>query len=165
MNTATNKELTIRNTTSADGAKIWEFVQTYGKLDLNSAYCYMIISRHLSSTCYVAEQNEQLAGFITSYYLPDNPRKIFIWQVGVNPDLRGQGIATRLLQTIAEHHPSIREIQTTIEPTNKASIQLFKSFAERNSFKVSSEKFLNSEDFPIKAPHADEDLFTLTKDQ
>lgn len=159
----TLNKVEIRNAVGGDGVKIWEHIKKHGGLDLNSAYCYMVICHHHGNSCYVAVNGNRLAGFVTAYYLPDLKDTLFVWQVGVDPDFRGQGVASQLLDSIIRNHPNIHEINTTIEPANKASQNLFKSFAKRHGFSIASKKFIRAEDFPGNATHADEDLFILRK--
>ena len=159
----TLNKVEIRNAVGGDGVKIWEHIKKHGGLDLNSAYCYMVICHHHGNSCYVAVNGNRLAGFVTAYSLPDLKDTLFVWQVGVDPDFRGQGVASQLLDSIIRNHPNIHEINTTIEPANKASQNLFKSFAKRHGFSIASKKFIRAEDFPGNATHADEDLFILRK--
>ncbi|MCM8540934.1 MAG: diaminobutyrate acetyltransferase [Lentisphaeraceae bacterium] len=158
-----NKEISIRNAVGGDGVRIWDLIKTHGGLDLNSVYCYMMICHHYGNSCYIAESDNKLAGFVTSYYLPEHLETLFVWQIGVNPEMRGCGVASQLLDSIVKKHPNVNEINTTIEPGNTASITLFSSFAKRNDFSLDSKKFIRKEDFPVSAPHADEDLFILKR--
>ena len=159
----TLEKIEIRNAVGGDGVRIWELIKEHGGLDLNSAYCYMVICHHHGKNCYVAVKDNRLAGFVTAYYLPDLKDTLFVWQIGVDPDFRGQGIASKLLDSIVRNHSNIHEINTTIEPVNQASKNLFMSFAKRHGFSVTSKKFIRAEDFPGISKHADEDLYILRK--
>ena len=161
----TENEISIRNAVGGDGVRIWELINTHGGLDLNSVYSYMMLCHHYGNSCYIAELDNQLAGFVTSYYLPEHLETLFVWQIGVNPEMRGHGIASRLLDTILKKHPNVNEINTTIEPGNKASEELFASFSRRNNFSITSKKFIREKDFPVNAPHPDEDLYILKKEK
>ena len=158
------QKISIRNAIGGDGVRIWDLINTYGGLDLNSVYCYMMICHHYGNSCYIAEADNRLAGFVTSYYLPEHRETLFVWQIGVNPEMRGCGVASKLLDTIVRNHPNVSEINTTIEPGNKASRNLFSSFSRRHGFSLESKKFIRKEDFPANIPHADEDLFILKKE-
>ena len=67
-----------------DGGRIHRLIERAGTLDLNSAYLYFLLADHFRSTCAIAEDGENLVGFVTAYRLPDNPDSLFVWQIGVD---------------------------------------------------------------------------------
>ena len=102
-----------------------------GVLDANSAYLYLLLCRDFSETCLVACRGELIVGFVSGYRLPRDPAVLFIWQVGVAPNAKRQGIASRLLRELAERcgENSISAIEATVSPSNVASRRLFESLA------------------------------------
>lgn len=119
----------IRQPTLGDGVDIWNLVRETGVLDVNSAYCYLLQCRDYADTCAVAVDQTGLAGFVTGYRLPANPGVWFVWQIGVNPRVRGRGLAKKLLLAVLGRHDDLVQIEATISPTNKVSRALFSSLA------------------------------------
>lgn len=116
-------------------------------LDTNSCYLYLLLCHHFSHTCVVAQQGNRVVGFVSAYLPPGEAIStgssttppqgeaggLFIWQVAVHPDVRGQGLATRMLLSLLERDVcrSVRFLETTISPSNQASQRLFEAFAQR----------------------------------
>ena len=120
----------IRKPRVSDGRRIWRLVRDSQILDLNSAYCYLLQCRDYAETAAVAEDAEGLTGFVTGYRPPDRPDVWFVWQIGVAPRARGQGLAKRLLRDVLARHDDLRQIEATIERGNQASRGLFASIAD-----------------------------------
>lgn len=118
-------------------------------LDLNSEYLYFLIGAHFSETSAVAEQDGAIIGFISAYILPDRRDWLFIWQVAVCQKERGKGLAQSMLEDILSRSVcrEIKYIETTVNPSNEASRQLFKRFALRRNTPCQEDIFLTSEDF------------------
>src|SRR5690606_39939797 len=89
--------------TERDGSAIWEVVRRSGKLDLNSAYCYLMLGKYFEHTCAVAELNEKIVGFVIGFRPPQKPDTWFVWQIGVDHEARGRGIARKLLDHVMKH--------------------------------------------------------------
>jgi L-2,4-diaminobutyric acid acetyltransferase len=92
---------------------------------------------HFSSTCVVAEKKSQpeseVVAFMTAYIPPEKPDTLFVWQVAVDASLRGQGIAKRLLADVLNRPAmqSIRFVEATVNPSNDASRNIFRSLAKQ----------------------------------
>lgn len=99
--------------------------------------------------------------FVTGYLRPDTPATLLIWQVAVDADARGQGIAGYLLDHLtarvaAEH--VLDALETTISPGNTASERLFASYAERHGAHLAREVLFGEEHFPGGAGHHDAEV-------
>jgi L-2,4-diaminobutyric acid acetyltransferase len=116
-----------------DGPEVWRLVNEVGTLDPNSSYTYVLLCRDFSETCLLAERDGQLQGFVTGYRPPAHPDTIFVWQVGVAPQARGQGLASRLLDGLIRSPGcrKVRFLETTVTPSNEASRAMFQSLARR----------------------------------
>lgn len=144
-----------------DGGRIHQLIQRAGTLDLNSAYLYFLLADHFRSTCAIAENGDDLVGFVTAYRLPDNPDSLFVWQIGVDASARGQGVASRLLNALQERDwfTEIKRIELTIAPDNPASQALFTRWAEKLGRSIRSEPYLSSD--LLGDGHQPEDLYVI----
>ncbi|HET7674271.1 MAG TPA: diaminobutyrate acetyltransferase [Gammaproteobacteria bacterium] len=152
-------EIRIRQATAADGAAMWRLAGASGVLELNSAYCYLLIAKHFGDTCMVAEGAKGVAGFVMAYRPPPTPAAVFVWQIGVAKAARGQGIAGRLLDAVAESTRA-EYLEASVATGNRASQALFRSFARRHGAPLdAAADFLNADDFP--GEHETEKLFRI----
>lgn len=119
-----------------DGPAIHRLVKDSPPLDVNSAYCYLLLATHFADTCVIAEDrdNGKPAGFVSAYFRPDAPRTLFVWQIAVHPDYRGRGIArgltTALVTAAYRHTPPPEYLELSVNPSNNASRNLFTRLAE-----------------------------------
>jgi len=155
-------EVTFRTPSVEDGTEIWKMVDEAAALDANSAYTYVMICRNFAATSVVAEVDGDVAGMITAYPLPDDPTRLFVWQVNVREDYQGKGIAGRMLSEILsrEECAGVRYVETTIEPGNAASEALFSRFAEDLDTHITRQEVFRDELFP-DAEHKIEQLFVI----
>ncbi len=125
----------LRSPLPADGAKVFKLVAASPPLDPNSIYCNLLQCSHFSSTSVAAVNNsEELIGFISGYRIPERPETLFIWQVAVASQGRGQGLATRMLNDILQRQRGeVTALETTITESNQASWSLFKGMAKKLS--------------------------------
>ncbi len=154
----------IRAPSHDEGAVIWEMVREAGILDLNSPYAYLMQCRNFRSTCAIAEVYGRPAGFVLAHRLPDSPDVLFVWQIGVLPDYRGQGIAKRLLDDLLERaaNVGVRTIETTVTLSNRQSAALFAAFAKSRGAKLVKRPGFGAESFPEDTGHEAEDLFVIS---
>lgn len=119
----------------ADGAALHALVQASPPLDCNSVYAYLLLAQHHGATCVVAEGGDGLLGAVTAYIPPDQPDTLFVWQVAVAREARGQGLGARMLDYLRQHlmpARGLRWLETTITPGNAPSHRLFTSFGLRH---------------------------------
>lgn len=136
-----------------------------GVLDVNSVYAYLLVGEHFSQTSVIAEVGDRLAGFISAYCPPDKPETVFVWQVGVAEAGRGKGVATRMLYEILQR-PACRHVRfldTTVGPSNDASMALFRSLAKKLGTRCEEDELFASELFGDDdgQPHEPEILFRI----
>ena len=125
-------EPTIRQPVDTDGAKVHKLIARCPSLDDNSVYCNLLQCTHFGATSAVAELDGEIVGVLAAYFLPEHPNTLFVWQVGVDERMRGQGVATKLLLDVLAriHCHKVRYLQTTITGDNQASWALFESLAK-----------------------------------
>ena len=151
----------FRTPTAADGARMWEIARDSGVLDLNSSYAYVLWGAEFSDSSIVVEVDGRVVGFVTGFLRPSEPESIFVWQVGVDADQRGKGLAARLLHhlmdRLAEH--GVVRLRTTISPDNEASKRTFGAVARDRGMTLSREDYLSAE--LLGEGHEPEDLYTI----
>ncbi|MBF0256868.1 MAG: diaminobutyrate acetyltransferase [Gammaproteobacteria bacterium] len=153
----------LRHPRLADGARLWRGVKECGGLDLNSSYLYLLLSDQFAQTCLLAEQGDELLGFVTAYLRPDHPDVLFVWQVGVLPQARGQGLARRLLLELLQR-PACAElgwIEATVSADNQASRRLFSGLAQELDAKLMEQDYMTQNHFPAEGGHAAEPLLRI----
>lgn len=126
----------IKRPVATDGVRINGLVAACKPLDTNSVYCNLLQCTHFAETCALAEHPESgnLLGFVSAYLLPDKPNTLFVWQIAVSVQARGQGLGKRLLKEILSR-PACRGVtclETTITESNQASHALFLSLAKEH---------------------------------
>ena len=131
-------------------------------LDANAVYTYLLLATHFSETCAVAERGGALLGFVSGYRKPLDPSVLFVWQVAVRPDARGQGVARRLITHILRRRvcADVCFLEATVTPTNDASWALFQRVAHDLGAHVQRGPGFDTRTFGDE-PHASEDLVRI----
>lgn len=140
----------IRQPTREDGAAVWDLVGRTGSLEQNSAYAYLLLCTHFRDTCVVVEHEGELSGCVLAYRPPTHPDCVFVWQVGVAPTARGQGLAGDMLDAVMQL-PACRNarfLTASVAPGNQASRALFAAFARRYGVPLEEQDFLSADCFP-----------------
>lgn len=151
----------FREPAVADGIRLWEIARDSQVLDVNSSYSYVLWCHDFAETSIVARRDGRAVGFVTGYRKPSRPDVLMIWQVAVDADQRGRGIAASMLTTLFERCRArgVTSMQTTISPDNLGSQRLFASVADRLELGFDSESLFAATDFPDA--HQPEDLYIL----
>lgn len=121
----------IRPPISTDGQAVNQLVSSITELDSNSTYCNLLQCSHFAATSAIACEQSRVLGFVSGYRLPERPEVLFIWQVAVSSQARGQKLASRMLQHLLmrPQNRDVQFIETTITAENDASWGLFNSIA------------------------------------
>jgi len=126
------KELCLRAPQPEDGRRVHEAVRAWGGLDLNSPYAYLLTCDRFGEQGCIAERDGLLLGFVVGLALPTAPTTLFVWQVGVAPEARGQRLAGQLIDTILEREPTRFDfVEAHVGPRNQSSMRLFEGLARR----------------------------------
>jgi L-2,4-diaminobutyric acid acetyltransferase len=155
--------IVFRRPETRDGKDIYEIARASETLDLNSAYHYLLLCRYFADTSMIAEKQGLVIGFCTAFTPPEAPDTIFVWQVAVDHQERGQGIGVRILIEIINNLRSlkIKYLDATITSSNIASIKLFTSAAQQLNAPFTFEKdFFTAADFGENV-HEPEKLFHI----
>jgi L-2,4-diaminobutyric acid acetyltransferase len=111
---------------------VWQLIAECPPLDRNSMYCNILQCTDFADTCIVAEMRDRIVGWISGYRPPDDDATLFVWQVAVHEDVRGMGLAKKMLSRLLERSgcEGIEYLKTTVTPDNEPSRALFRSFAD-----------------------------------
>ncbi|HVH40492.1 MAG TPA: diaminobutyrate acetyltransferase [Gemmatimonadaceae bacterium] len=156
-----NPGVTLRAPQVADAASIWKLLPEVGNLERNSAYAYLLLCSHFAATSLVAVCEREIAGFVLAYRPPTEPTSLFVWQVGVAPAARGEGLGTRMLDGVLALPgcKGVSHLTATVSPDNLPSLALFRGYARRRGVACELGRGYPATLFP--APHPDEDLLRI----
>ena len=132
-----------------DGAAIHRLVDACKPLDLNSTYAYLLLCEHFAETCVHAERAGRTVGFISAYCPPQRGDVIFVWQVAVAEEMRGQGLARAMLRELLAR-PGLRGcryLETTVSPSNEPSRRMFYGLARELGAPVTENVLFGEQDF------------------
>lgn len=151
----------VRAAETTDGAAIWALAEELDSLETNSAYAYLLLCRDFGDSCRVAFADDRLVGFVVGYRPPRRPETLFVWQVGVHPEARGQGLASTLLReaTSGPASAGVTCLEATVTPGNEASRALFRSFARAVGAPCEVTPLFEPRHFPVE--HEAEELFRI----
>lgn len=149
----------VRRPAPDDGAAMWRVARDSGELDLNSSYAYLLLAQHFADTCRVAVVDEEVVGFVSGYLLPDDASRLFVWQVAVAEERRGQGVAGRLLDAVVDASPDVVSVITTVAQDNVASRALFVRWAARRGATITTRPLFTADQFPDA--HVDEPMLVI----
>lgn len=140
----TNK-IILRPPSLTDGLAIHQLIAECPPLDTNSSYCNFLQAGHFAATSVVAEADDQVMGFISGYRIPTAPDTLFVWQVAVSEQARGQGLASKMLLNLLTRpgNEDINRLHTTITPGNVPSWSLFKALATKLDAPLNSQVWLD----------------------
>lgn len=156
------EEILFRKPSIRDGRAVHQLISQSPPLDLNSVYSYYLLSDHFQDSCVIAEKNGQVVGFLSAYPVPQRPDTLFVWQVVVSAELRGQHLAARMLDSVLERlGEAVHFVEATVNPSNMASRKLFESLARKHQTQVQESVYLQAEDFGPAAAHESEILFRI----
>ncbi|MEU9604330.1 diaminobutyrate acetyltransferase [Streptomyces sp. NPDC048057] len=151
-NTPRSEFTVIETPRVEDGAAIWRIARDSEVLDLNSPYSYLLWCRDFAATSLVARDATGGAiAFVTGYVRPDRPEALVVWQVAVDRDHRGRGLAGTLLDALTARVTEgrgVREVETTVTPDNAASDRLFTAYARRQGARLEREVLFAEDVFP-----------------
>lgn len=155
-------EVSFRNPRISDGQRLWQIARDSQVLDVNSGYSYVLWCRDFADTSVVAvDETDRPVGFVTGYLRPESPHTLFVWQVAVDADQRGRGVAGRMLDTLLDRvrRSGVTRLETTVSPDNAASIAMFTALARRRGTQITRTDLFGPDDFPDS--HQAEDLYTI----
>lgn len=123
---------------ATDGPAVSRLIAACPPLDVNSAYCNLLQCTDFAETCVLAERAGRIVGWISAYRPPASPECLFVWQVAVADEARGDGLARRMLDELVSRPAAAGAVAltTTITASNVASWSLFEGFARRHGARL-----------------------------
>jgi L-2,4-diaminobutyric acid acetyltransferase len=126
--------ITIRNFHPEDVDAIHNLVGEFSpQLTQHEQYVYQILAKYTPSRCFVATDDGEAIGFVTSFLSDSKPLTLFLWQGGIRPEYRGMGIMDKLMDRIGEVAISngTHAIEITTTPDNTSAIKSVKRLGSR----------------------------------
>ncbi len=156
-----NSNFNIIHPTKKHAKEIFKLVSRCKPLDINSEYLYLLQTTYFKDTCSLALLEKKAIGFISGYLVPNKTNTLFIWQVAVDKQARGKGLAKKLLLEILqrEHSKNIEYIHTTISPQNIPSQKFFEKLASDLNTTIKKSILFDNDDFTTE--HEQEVLFEI----
>lgn len=157
-----NVEVLLARPTAADGAAVHALVARCKPLDLNSTYAYLLLCEHYADTCVCALAGERLVGFVSAYRPPRKPDVIFVWQVAVDPAMRGKALACTMLRELLGRDAvrGCRWLETTVSPSNTSSRRVFEKLAAQLAAPLAVSAMFGAEHFAGE-DHEEEQLIRI----
>ncbi len=138
-------DLSVRSPNVTDAAAIWRLVCACEALDDNSCYAYLLLCSDFADTCLVSCDGNRLAGFVAGYVPPKRPDVVFVWQIGVDPRYREQGLGRQLLSQLIDRAPDdTRYLEATVTPNNHGSRRLFQSLADSRGWTLTTSRHFDT---------------------
>ena len=144
-----SESLIIRKPELNDGKSIYSLVSECPPLEINTLYSYLLLCTHFEGTSAVAEINQDIVGYAWAYMNPHKTDTLFVWQIAVKEDVRGNGIAHQMVLDILKRKQlgNIRYLETTVTPKNQASKSLFNRLAHKMDADIKETLFFTQDDF------------------
>lgn len=159
---AASADVSVRKPDATDGSAVHRLIAQCPPLDPNSVYCNLLQCSHFSETSVLVEAQGEVVAFMSGYLKPGDPEVLFVWQVAVAESWRGHGLAGRMLDTLVQRPAlnAVRFIETTVTPSNQASANLFRRFADKSRAPLNT-SILFSKAAHFAGSHDDEVLFRI----
>ena len=124
----------IKETTEDDFLKVYEFVSHCKPLENYSEHFYKIMLRYFSNSCFIAEFNRKIVGFIMGFRSQVDKNKFFLWQIGVFSKYREKEVGKKLLDKIENTAKDLgcNMIELTVDPENIPPQRFFEKHGYRN---------------------------------
>jgi len=140
---------------------MWRLARESGVLEENAEYTYHMFSHFFREACVIAELDGQPVGFIAGLRTPDDPSRVFVWQIAVDQVARGKGVAAAMLHGLIERlAPDVEYLEATVTPSNEASERTFRKVARELDVDCETRVLFPGHRFGGPS-HEDEVLFSI----
>lgn len=156
--------LNIQKPQLTDGKEIWKLIKRTGNLDLNSEYCYFMLSDLFKDYCAIVTSPDEtdILGYVSCIPRQDDSQTLFVWQVCTDPRIQKRGMAKKLINFVIEQQSEkVEFIEATISDDNQGSIALFTSLAKSYGAEMKKENYIEASDF--NDSHESEYIYKIGK--
>ncbi len=138
----------IRNCTVDDVSRVRLFVDQCKPLDLHTTVTYWTLFNYFSNLCFLMLEEEKVIGFVSGVKSSLDKEVVYLWQVGVAKNYRGNNYASLLLDHFfkASKNLDCSKIQVSIAPENEPSYNAFFKYSKEHSYNISQVGELKYED-------------------
>ena len=144
-----------------DGGAMWRLARESGVLEENAEYTYHMFSHLFGETSTVADLNGRAVGFVAGFRPPYRQDSLFVWQIAVDEQARGRGLAAAMLHGLIQRlSPRIHYLEATVTPSNEASMRTFRKIARDLDTNVTEEVLFPGNRFHGPS-HEDEVMFRI----
>jgi len=125
---------TIRKAKEEEFLNVYEFVSRCNLLENYAEHFYKIMLRYFCNSCFVADYNGNIVGFVLGFVSQVHDKTYFLWQIGIDESIRERGIGKMLLEKVEEEVRKLgcNRIELTIDPKNIPSKRLFEKMGYLN---------------------------------
>jgi L-2,4-diaminobutyric acid acetyltransferase len=122
----------INTTDEDDFLKIYKFTSNCKPLENYPEHFYKILLRYFGNSCFVAEFNNDIVGFVMGFRSQVDQNKFFLWQIGVFSKYREKEVGKKLLNQIEKVAKNLgcNIIELTVDPENLPPTRFF----EKNGY-------------------------------
>jgi ribosomal protein S18 acetylase RimI-like enzyme len=117
----------VRNVFEADFLAIVEKSKEWADIVIERDTIYHILTRHFRSTCFIAEDRQQVIGYLLGFRSQTYPEEAYMHLIQVDPKLRGHGVGRRLFSQFEAATKALgcKKIVTTSRPQNKTAAKFY----------------------------------------
>ena len=124
----------LRKINGSDCATMRYLAQKCTPLDVHTQYTYWVNATFFDKCSFILESDGEPAGYIMTV---ENPETLFIWQIGILPEHRGNGLSYQLISACMDYAASAgKNVKVTIAEENIASYRSFLSACEKKGCRL-----------------------------
>lgn len=136
--------------TTARLEEVFKIHELIGKLEglvQHPVHFYNIMIRYFGNTFFVAKEGDKIAGFVWGFISQSDPEVLFLWQIGVTEEYRGNQLSRKLIDsfTQAARDNGCTRIHATVEPENIPSWKMFEKMGFKSITKDGIETITQNE--------------------
>ncbi len=156
--------ITLRPVTEQDAATLRTIAALCPPLDVHTPYTYWVISHFFGDISFLLEQETENGQFPIGYITAlETPKAVFIWQIGLLPEYRGQKLSQLLIGAVYEQAQKLAmPLCTTIDDDNISSRAAFGSFCAKNSLSMQPVGTVTLQASDIPGFYETESLYQIT---
>ena len=87
----------IRNVKETEFEAVHNFVSKCKPLENYKVHFYRIMLRYFSDTCFIAEDDDIIIGFVLGILSQRHKGTFFLWQIAIAPSRQGKGLGSLFL--------------------------------------------------------------------